>query len=127
MLFVFKPGQKTSPLEEEEAREKEDVSIFPLAIPFLSGPGAIATVILLRSNCQNLIHYLVILGVIVTVSILTYFILKESQYLMKFLGQTGINILTRLMGLILSVIAVQFAIDGIKMVLPDLLQGISSQ
>ena len=127
MLFVFKPGQKTSPLEEEEAREKEDVSIFPLAIPFLSGPGAIATVILLRSNCQNLIHYLVIFGVIVIVSILTYFILKESQYLMKFLGQTGINILTRLMGLILSVIAVQFAIDGIKMVLPDLLQGISSQ
>jgi len=127
MLFVFKPGQKTSPLEEEEAREKEDVSIFPLAIPFLSGPGAIATVILLRSNCQNLIHYLVIFGVIVIVSILTYFILKESQYLMKFLGQTGINILTRLMGLILSVIAVQFAIDGIKMVLPDLVQGISSQ
>ena len=127
MLFVFKPGQKTSPLEEEEAREKEDVSIFPLAIPFLSGPGAIATVILLRSNCQNLIHYLVIFGVIVIVSILTYFILKESQYLMKFLGQTGINILTRLMGLILSVIAVQFAIDGIKMVLPVLLQGITSQ
>lgn len=126
MLFVFKPGQKTSPKEEQEAIEKEDVSIFPLAIPFLSGPGAITTVILLRSNCQTITHYFLILGVIMIISVLTYLVLRESQHLMKFLRQTGINILTRLMGLILSVIAVQFAIDGIKSILPELLHGISS-
>lgn len=120
MLFVVRPGQKTSPQEEQEAIAKEDVSVFPLAIPLLSGPGAITTVILLRSTCRDVVHYFLILAVIVVVSLLTYFILRESQYLMKLLGQTGINILTRLMGLMLSVIAVQFAIDGIKAVLPEL-------
>lgn len=120
MLFAVRPGQKTSPQEEQEAIAKEDVSVFPLAIPLLSGPGAITTMILLRSNCRDVIHYALILAVIVVVSLLTYFILRESQYLMKLLGQTGINILTRLMGLILSVIAVQFVIDGIKAVLPEL-------
>jgi len=60
------------------------------------------------------------------VSVLTYFILKESQYLMKLCGQTGINILVRLMGLLLSVIAVQFAIDGIKDIIPPILRSASS-
>lgn len=126
MLFVFRPGQKTSPQEEREAKEKEDVSFFPLAIPLLSGPGAITTTILLRNNCHDIIHYLLMLIIIGVVSILTYFILKESHYLMKLLGQTGINILLRLMGLILSVIAVQFAIDGIKDIIPELLRGLSA-
>ena len=126
MLFAFRPGQKTSPKEEQEALEKDDVSIFPLAIPFLSGPGAIATVILLRSSCQNLLHYIIMLAVISVISVLTYFILRESQHLMKGLGQTGVNILTRLMGLILSVIAVQFVIDGIKSIVPELVRQIPS-
>lgn len=126
MLFVFRPGQKTSPEEQREAKEKDDVSFFPLAIPFLSGPGAITTIILLRNNCHDIIHYLIILSIIVVVSVLTYFILKESQYLMKLCGQTGINVLVRLMGLLLSVIAVQFAIDGIKDIIPEIIRGISS-
>jgi|LQYC01.1.fsa_nt_gi conserved hypothetical protein TIGR00427 len=126
MLFVFKPSQKTSPEEQREAKEKDDVSFFPLAIPLLSGPGAITTIILLRNNCHNIIHYLIIISIIVVVSVLTYFILKESQYLMRLCGQTGINILVRLMGLLLSVIAVQFAIDGIKDIIPEIIRGISS-
>jgi len=126
MLFVFRPAQKTSPQEEREAKEKEDVSFFPLAIPLLSGPGAITTIILLRNNCHDIIHSLIILFIIGVVSVLTYFILKESQYLMKNCGQTGINILVRLMGLLLSVIAVQFAIDGIKDIIPEILRSTSS-
>jgi len=124
MLFVFKPSQKTSPQEEREAMEKEDVSFFPLAIPLLSGPGAITTIILLRNNCHDIFHYLIILSVILLVSVFTYFILKESQYLMRIFGQTGINILVRLMGLLLSVIAVQFAIDGIKDIIPEILRNV---
>ena len=124
MLFVFKPSQKTSPQEELEAKEKEDVSFFPLAIPLLSGPGAITTIILLRNKCHDIIDYLIILFIIVVVSVLTYFILKQSQYLMKLWGQTGINILVRLMGLFLSVIAVQFAIDGIKDIIPEILRSV---
>lgn len=125
MLFVFRPGQKTSPKEEQEALEKEDVAIFPLAIPLLSGPGAIATVMILRSSCQSFVHYALAFGAIVAISLATYFLLKESQHLMTLLGQTGINIMTRLMGLILAVIAVQFIIDGIGAVLPRMLQAIS--
>jgi len=127
MLFVFRPGQKTSPKEEQEALEKEDVAIFPLAIPLLSGPGAIATVMILRSNCQSFIHYALTFGAIIAVSLATYLLLKGSQGLMAVLGQTGINIMTRLMGLILSVIAVQFTIDGIGAILPGMLQKISAQ
>jgi multiple antibiotic resistance protein len=126
MLFVFKPGQKTSPEEQREAKEKDDVSFFPLAIPLLSGPGAITTVMLLRNSCRDLIHFAIILSIILAVSLLTYFILKESQYLMKLCGQTGINILVRLMGLLLSVIAVQFAIDGIKDIIPEILRSVSA-
>ena len=92
MLFVFRPGQKTSPEEQHEAKEKDDVSFFPLAIPLLSGPGAITTIILLRNKCYDIIHYLIILSIIMVVSMFTYFILKESQYLMKLCDQTGINI-----------------------------------
>ena len=124
MLFVFRPAQKTSPQEEREAREKEDVSFFPLAIPFLSGPGAITTIILLRNKCHDVVHYLIMLSTILVVFILTYVILKESQYLMRLCGQTGINVLVRLMGLLLSVIAVQFAVDGIKDIIPDILRNI---
>jgi len=127
MLFVFRPGQKTSPREEQEALEKDDVAIFPLAIPFLSGPGAIATVMILRSKCQGLVHYGLTLSAIIGISLATYLLLKESQHLMAFFGQTGINIMTRLMGLILAVIAVQFIIDGIGAVLPGILQEISAQ
>ena len=124
MLFIFRPSQKTSPQEEREAKEKEDVSFFPLAIPLLSGPGAITTIILLRNKCHDIIQYLIILFIILVVSVLTYFILKQSHYLMKFFGQTGINIFVRLMGLLLSVIAVQFAIDGIKDIIPEILQSV---
>ncbi len=124
MLFALRPGQKTSPREKQEAVEKDDVSIFPLAIPFLSGPGAIAAVIMLRADCKTVTDYVLILGVIGIVSALTFVILRESQYLMQLLGQTGVNILTRLMGLILSVVAVQFVIDGLKLVVPDVIQRI---
>ena len=124
MLFALRPGQKTSPREKQEALEKEDVSIFPLAVPLLSGPGAIAAVIMLRSYCETVVDYVIIWGVMCVICLLTYGILRESQYLMRLLGQTGVNILSRLMGLILSVVAVQFVLDGVKVVLPDILQGV---
>ena len=122
MLFHLNPGQKTSPQEQQEAVEKEDVSLFPLAIPLLSGPGAIAAIIMLRSSAETLFDVGVLFAVLVVLAALTYGILRLSEYLMKWLGQTGVSMVTRLMGLILSVISVQFVIDGIKDILPDVLQ-----
>lgn len=121
MLFILRPGQKTSTREQREAVEKEDVSFFPLAIPFLSGPGAIAAVIMLRNDCETPIDYAILFGVITVVTVITFVVLRQSRYLMKILGQTGVNILTRLMGLILSVIAVQFVIDGLTIVVPKII------
>ncbi len=123
MLFHLNPGQKTSPQEEREAVEKDDVSIFPLAIPLLSGPGALAAVIMLRSEAHTAVHILVLFGVIAVAMLITFCTLTASQHLMRILGQTGINILTRLMGLLLSVLSVQFVLDGIVVIIPDLLRS----
>ena len=87
MLFVFRPSQKTSLKNNVKPKKRMMCLFFPLAIPFLSGPGAITTIILLRNNCHDFIHYGIILSTIVVVSVLTYFILKESQYVMKLCGQ----------------------------------------
>jgi multiple antibiotic resistance protein len=121
MLFAFHPTQKTTPKEEAEAIDKEDVSVFPLAIPLLSGPGAITTVILIKDLCKDVVHYFIALSSILAIAILTYITLKQSQRLMRYFGQTGISIMIRLMGLLLSVIAVQFVINGMAEVLPKIM------
>ncbi len=86
MLFHLNPGQKTSPQEEREAVEKDDVSIFPLAIPLLSGPGALAAVIMLRSEAHTAVHVFVLFGVIAVTVLITFCILTASQHMMRILG-----------------------------------------
>ena len=114
MLQARRSRAKSTPQEEHEKHEGEDVAIFPLAIPMLSGPAAITTVmVLINLSTSMLQRGLVILAIFLT-SLFPYWILAASVHLMKGLGQTGINVLTRLMGLLLAVISVQFVIDGIK-------------
>ena len=99
---------------------KEDISIVPLGIPILSGPGAIATAMVLAHQSGHLFgKILVSIGAILTAGF-TFFIFKESIRLIKFLGHTGINLLTRLMGLILMVKAVEFVVQGIYFAFPQL-------
>jgi multiple antibiotic resistance protein len=114
MLQAQRSRAKSTPQEEHEKLEGEDVAIFPLAIPMLGGPAAITTVmVLINLSTSALQRGLVILAIFLT-SLFCYLILAASVQLMRGLGQTGINILTRLMGLLLAVISVQFVIDGIK-------------
>lgn len=100
----------------------QDVSIIPLAIPFISGPGSIATVMILTSEAPSVWHVgLVFLAILIT-TVTTYFAMIHSKILVRFLGETGKDIVTKLFGLILSVIAVQFVINGVNDVygkLPD--------
>ena len=100
----------------------QDVSIIPLAIPFISGPGSIATVMILTSEAPSVWHVgLVFLAILIT-TVTTYFAMIHSKILVRFLGETGKDIVTKLFGLILSVIAVQFVINGVYDVygkLPD--------
>ncbi len=113
MLQVKRTRLKTTPEEEEKGLEQEEVGIVPIGIPMLAGPGAITTVIVFTSSSQQHNIYITIAAIMLTL-FLAFFILKQAVFIHRILGPTGLNIFTRLMGLILAVISVQFVMDGIK-------------
>lgn len=123
MLQARRSRAKSSPEEEHERLQQEDISIFPLAIPMLSGPAAITTVMVLINLSASFTQRMIVILAIILTSLCCYFIMKESGRLLRVLRKTGINVLTRLMGLLLAVIAVQFVIDGIKTVLSEIASG----
>ncbi|MCQ6279300.1 MarC family protein [Bacillus sp. EB600] len=105
--------------EKEEATEKEDISITPLALPIMAGPGTIATVMTLATsyNISNLI--LVLVGFTLVLGI-SYLLFYYSTPIIEKLGHGGLNVITRLMGLILAVISIQMIAEGIKGLFPHL-------
>ena len=123
MLQARRSRAKSSPEEEQERLPQEDVSIFPLAIPMLSGPAAITTVMVLINLSPSWSQRAMVILAIGLTSLISYWILKESGRLLRILRQTGINVLTRLMGFLLAVIAVQFVMDGLKEVLSGIALG----
>ncbi|MBM4331787.1 MAG: NAAT family transporter [Deltaproteobacteria bacterium] len=114
MLQARRSRAKSSPEEEHERLPEEDVSIFPLAIPLLGGPAAITSVMVLINLSPSWTQRIVVITAIGLTSLSCYGIFLESTRLLRLLKQTGLNVLTRLMGLLLAVIAVQFVIDGLK-------------
>ncbi len=100
--------------EREEAIEKEDISIIPLAIPILVGPGTMATLLVFRIKAQNLEEFLALIGAVITATFVVYLVLKNAIFLTKILKITGLKIITRIMGLIVGAIASQFIVSGIK-------------
>jgi multiple antibiotic resistance protein len=123
MLQARRSRAKSTPREEHEKHEGEDVAVFPLAIPMLSGPAAITTVMVLINLSTSLTQRALVILAIFLTCLLTYLILRASGRVLGLLGQTGINVLTRLMGLLLAVISVQFVIDGIKEVFLQITSG----
>ena len=123
MLQVRRSRAKSTPQEEHEKQEGEDVAIFPLAIPMLSGPAAITTVMVLINLATSPLHRMLVIFSITLTGFFCYLILRASGRLLNLLGRTGINVLTRLMGLLLAVISVQFVIDGIKAAFLGVLPG----
>jgi multiple antibiotic resistance protein len=115
---------RVSETREETAAgaEKTDVAVTPLAIPMLSGPGAISTVILLQSEATTFWHDLALCGCILLVSATTYVVLRMAAHGAKWLSPIALRISTRIMGLLLSAVAVQFMINGLKTLLPRLFQ-----
>ncbi len=107
-----------TPKEHEEAEESEDISIVPLGIPILFGPGVIATIIVLNNTAMKTLSlldsYIIVSLSILISSITTYFILVNATYINRILGVTGMKILTRIMGLVVGAIAAQFMVSGIK-------------
>ena len=110
-------------LKEDEIKAyANDISITPLSIPMLCGPGAIANGIILMSDASNWTLKATLVGVIGLVYILTYIILRLSTRLVRIMGETGNNVMMRLMGLILMVIAVECFVGGLKPILIDIIQ-----
>ncbi|HOW58396.1 MAG TPA: NAAT family transporter [Candidatus Omnitrophota bacterium] len=113
MLQARRTATKETQEEKAEGMTKHDVAITPMAIPMLAGPGAITAVILLKNKAETLAFHLVLLGNIVLVSLLTFFILWIVAIKSKSLSVIAIKIMARLMGLILAAIAVQFILNGL--------------
>lgn len=105
---------KSTPKEQDEAIEKEDISVVPLAMPLLAGPGTISMVIVFSSSMETAGAKLTLIGIIIAVSLTVWPILLLSKWIGQKLGSTGINITVRIMGLILASIAVKFIVEGIK-------------
>ena len=111
-------------LKNEEIRTyANDISITPLSIPMLCGPGAIANGIMLMDESTSWSMVAILVGIIALVYLLTYFILKESTRLVDLIGETGNNVMMRLMGLILMVIAVECFVSGARPILIDIIQS----
>lgn len=103
-----------------------DISITPLAIPMICGPGCISNAIVLMEDAISIEQQAILIGVMSFVCLLTYIILFSSIKISAILGETGNNVLMRLMGLILMVIAVEFFLSGAKPILADLFPSITS-
>jgi multiple antibiotic resistance protein len=100
-----------------------DISITPLAIPMICGPGAITNAIVLMEDASSISKIVILLVSIAVVVLTTYIILLSSSKIIKVIGQTGINVMMRLMGLIVMVIAVEFFFSGLKPIIHDLINN----
>lgn len=119
MVFVRQSGiRSTTEREQREAEKKDDVSVFPLAFPLIAGPGALTTVLLMSSKYSAQPYgVLIVLAVVVTVLLLGLVALMQSGRIMQWMGETGANVVTRMLGVLLTALAVQYVIDGVHAVL----------
>jgi len=120
MLQAQKGRTRVSPEEELEGTEKEDVAIFPLAIPLLAGPGSIATVTTLMGKAGRVAFAVpVILSIAITCAA-SYAMLLAAERIQRLMGVTGLSVMNRVIGLIIGAIGVQFIFDGLRDTFPGL-------
>jgi multiple antibiotic resistance protein len=120
MLYARHLRTKQTPSEADEAGEREAVAVVPLGIPLLSGPGAISTAILYAQKSDEISHLILLCVCIVLVGFITWTVFRLAEPFRRILGLTGINVCTRLMGLLLAAIAVEFIAEGLKQLFPFL-------
>jgi multiple antibiotic resistance protein len=114
MVFARPSGMRATAIREQEEEEyQQDISVFPLAIPLIAGPGAI-TAVLLFTGGSSTAQVALFMGVLLVMLLLTLGSLLLAPRIMRLLGETGANVLTRVLGVLLSALAVQFVIDGLQ-------------
>ena len=119
MVLVRQTGLRSATLSEQvEARHREDISVFPLAIPMIAGPGSLTTVLLLRSESVVSTETAVILLVLLVVLIITLIMLLMAIQITGLLGETGANVITRVLGIVLTALAIQYIVNGLLSTFP---------
>jgi multiple antibiotic resistance protein len=114
MLFGQRPGLQ-APERDEQRAEGEDIAIFPLAIPLLSGPGTIATILLLTARADGDPRKLALLaGSVAAVYLLARVVLQAGAGLLSRIGESKVHILTRVLGIVLAALAVQYVLNGVS-------------
>ena len=129
MVYAKTSRTKLTATEKYESRENDDIALMPIAIPMIAGPGAITTTIVLMneagargSDAIPAAYTIVILAIVLSIAI-TYFMMKNSDYIMTKVGQREYRAINRLMGMLLIAIAVQFVINGVRIAFPLLSGG----
>ena len=123
MLAARRSRAKTTNEEDVEAGQRDEVGIIPLGIPTLAGPGAITTVITLTAQTEHLWQRVAVYGAIGLVVMVSWVVLRIAPLLLRRFGTTGLNVMTRIMGLLVMVIGVQFVIDGIRAIVIGIMRG----
>lgn len=105
---------KVSEAEREEGSEKDDISITPLAVPILCGPGSITTAVLLGSEAETWVHTGILVAILIVIYAGTFVLLRFACVHARVFGEITLKIISRLMGLLLIALAIQFILDGIR-------------
>ena len=114
MLFQRRQARRADNAAEGQAEHQDDPSVFPLALPLIVGPGAITTIILLAGNATSAADFGAIAGVLMAVLLITFLAFLVAPTIERALGKTGLNIVTRVLGMLLAALAVQFVLDGLR-------------
>lgn len=124
MLNAKVPRAKNTKKELKEAQNSsKEIAVVPLAIPLIAGPGAISTIIIFSQKTDSIVHLFMMSLIIVALGFYIWISLRMSTFINKKLGITGISIISRVMGLILASISVEFIVSGLKAVFPILATG----
>lgn len=126
MLQAKRSRVKTTEEEEREAMTMEEVGVTPLGIPMITGPGAITTVMVLMTQARTAAQIATLFLAVVVVLGITFVVLSAAPRIVRFFGQTGLNVMTRIMGLLVTVIAVQFIVDGSRPILTEIIRQAGS-
>lgn len=127
MVFARESGTKITAEEKTEVQQRADISVFPLAFPFIAGPGALATVLLTFGTLKpDPVMTAGLLGVIAAVLVITLVLMLLTPIVNRAMGVTGAHVVSRLAGVVLAALAVQFMIDGLKGAFGDELLGTSA-
>lgn len=113
MLFERRQKRREDQTEEDDL-DDNDPSVFPLAIPLIAGPGSITTIILLVGQAEGTTGYVAVMGVLLGILALVLLMFLSASTIERLLGKTGITVVTRLLGMLLAALSVQFVLDGLR-------------